>query len=84
MRVIQVEYTKTRQVERFEPEKLGLTIQLEAGESVLEAIAQARRTCAIAFGDAPNEWDIAEKVELLRNRLQDEEARLDEVHAYFS
>lgn len=58
MRVVQVEYTKTRQVERFEPEKIGLTTQLEDDESVLEAIERARRTCALAFGDLPDEWDL--------------------------
>jgi len=65
MRVKMVTVTKTRQVRRFEPEKIELQIELKANESVQEAVRRARRTIAILHGEELSASDYNDLVDAL-------------------
>ena len=51
MRVIEVTYIKTKQVNPYEPEKIELKIMLEENENVREALAKAQETVALEFDE---------------------------------
>lgn len=72
MRVTQVSYTKTRQVAKYEPERIELVITLEDGESVQEAVRRARLTAAVAMGDIT-----LDEIEARKAELKDELITLD-------
>lgn len=65
MRVKMVTVTQTRQVRRFEPEKIELQIELKANESVQEAVRRARRTIAILNGEELSASDYSDFVDAL-------------------
>ena len=50
MRVTEIHFSKTVQVRRYEPERFEMTITLNEGESVQEAMRRARLTAARELG----------------------------------
>lgn len=51
MWVSSVVYKRVKQVAKFEPETLELTVLLEEGDRVQDAIARCRATCDREFGE---------------------------------
>jgi uncharacterized alkaline shock family protein YloU len=51
MRIKTVSYKRTKQVAKYEPEVIEITIDLEYGETVKEVIAKARKLVAEEFGE---------------------------------
>jgi len=67
MIVIKVTYQRTKQVGRYEPERIGFEVVLEEGDDVLEAVERARATARRAFGELPNEEDVQFAREILKS-----------------
>lgn len=58
MRVTQVVFAKTKQVRPYEPERIELTIELAEGDTVKDAVEQARRTCNAHLGEFGGDVEI--------------------------
>jgi len=52
MRIRTVSYRRTKQVAKFEPEVIELTIDLSPGENVHDAVTAARKLVEHEFGEA--------------------------------
>ena len=78
MRVTRVEYQRTKQVKRFEPEQIRLVMELDEGDTVAEAIKKARITVAREFGELPRHKDAKALVDHLEETLASVKQEFDE------
>ena len=84
MKIRTVEYQRTKQVARFEPEQIRLIIDLEEGDTVADAIKRARITVAREFGELPRHKDAKKLVDHLEETLASVKREFDEVeHSAF-
>ena len=79
MKVRTVEYQRTKQVKRFEPEQIRLIMDLEDGDTVAEAIKKARITVAREFGELPNHQDSKALLNHLEDVLDNARQQADDV-----
>jgi len=65
VRVSKITIKQNHSLGGFEHEHLTLEVELNEDDSVMEAIARARATLAVAFGNVPNEEEVAEAKRIL-------------------
>lgn len=71
MKVTQVTFTRTKQVNRYEPERIELTIELNGrGDTVAKAVAHARATIAREFGEKPKATCLKKRVDYHVEQLE--------------
>lgn len=71
MHVSKVVFSKTVQVQRYEPERIELTIDLNEGDTVGDAVSAARRTCSRLLGLTPS----ADEIEAAKRVMSESEGR---------
>jgi len=79
MKIRTVEYQRTKQVARFEPEQIRLIIELEEGDTVAEAVKKARITVAREFGELPRHSDTVALVDHLKETLASVKREADDL-----
>jgi hypothetical protein len=79
MKITRVEYQRTKQVAKFEPEQIRLVVDLNDGDTVAEAVKKCRITVAREFGELPKHYETKALVDHLKETLASVQQQADEV-----